>query len=232
MAHTTSMEEQIANLTSNMLRLMKMYEEREAKLDILLTKDDVAEPSDADAKRHREYEECSKMLVLKQTCPKSIVKELPKINDFKLPATNVKELINQAIKEKLEEKTRTSSSYVKPYTSRINALKMPEDYQPPKFQQFDGSGNPKQHIAHFIETCNSVGTHGDQLVKQFVRSLKDNAFDWYSDLGANSIDNWDQLQMQFLGRFYSTRRIAFATGPNYQWSLPQITIPVDGIIFN
>ncbi|TYK18366.1 ty3-gypsy retrotransposon protein [Cucumis melo var. makuwa] len=29
---------------------------------------------------------------------------------------------------------------------------MPHGYQPPKFQQFDGKGNPKQHITHFVET--------------------------------------------------------------------------------
>ncbi|KAL0355653.1 UNVERIFIED_CONTAM: hypothetical protein Sradi_4012200 [Sesamum radiatum] len=83
---------------------------------------------------------------------------------------------------------------------------MPTAYQPPKLQQFDGKGNPKQHIAHFIETCNNAGTDGDHLVKQFVRSLKGNAFDWYVDLEPESIDNWDEMEREFLNRFYSTRR--------------------------
>jgi len=50
-------------------------------------------------------------------------------------------------------------------------------YQPPKFNQFDGSDNPKQHIAHFIDACSNVGTEGDRLVKQFVQTLKGIAFD-------------------------------------------------------
>ncbi|KAA0044954.1 ty3-gypsy retrotransposon protein [Cucumis melo var. makuwa] len=54
---------------------------------------------------------------------------------------------------------------------------MPLGYQPPKFQQFDGKGNPKQHIAHFVETCENAGSRGDQLVRQFIRSLKGNAFE-------------------------------------------------------
>ncbi|KAL0420320.1 UNVERIFIED_CONTAM: hypothetical protein Slati_3054900 [Sesamum latifolium] len=70
---------------------------------------------------------------------------------------------------------------------------MPMGYQPPKFQQFDGKGNPKQHVAHFMETCNNAGTYGDHLVKQF-------------DLEAGSIDGWGQLEQEFLNRFYSTRR--------------------------
>ncbi|KAL0361638.1 UNVERIFIED_CONTAM: hypothetical protein Sradi_3848300 [Sesamum radiatum] len=87
---------------------------------------------------------------------------------------------------------------------------MPVGYQPPKFQQFDGKKNPKQHVAHFIETCNNEGTYGDHLVKQFVRSLKRNAFDWYTDLEASSIDNWEQLEQEFHNRFYSTKRMTSA----------------------
>ncbi|KAG8390921.1 hypothetical protein BUALT_Bualt01G0133900 [Buddleja alternifolia] len=83
---------------------------------------------------------------------------------------------------------------------------MPMGYQPPKLQQFDGKGNPKQHVAHFMETCNNAGTDGDLLVKQFVRSLKGNAFDWYVNLEPESIDSWDQMEREFLNHFYSTHR--------------------------
>ena len=83
---------------------------------------------------------------------------------------------------------------------------MPQNYQPPKFQQFEGKGNPRQHVAHFVETCNNAGTYGDLMVKQFVRSLKGNAFDWYTDLVSGSIDSWNQMEREFLNRFYSTRR--------------------------
>uniref|UniRef100_A0A2N9J370 Integrase catalytic domain-containing protein n=1 Tax=Fagus sylvatica TaxID=28930 RepID=A0A2N9J370_FAGSY len=57
--------------------------------------------------------------------------------------------------------------YSKPYTKRIDSLRMPPGYQPPKFQQFDRKGNPKQNVAHFVETCNNAGTDGDLLTKQF-----------------------------------------------------------------
>ncbi|KAL0461183.1 UNVERIFIED_CONTAM: hypothetical protein Slati_0005900 [Sesamum latifolium] len=110
------------------------------------------------------------------------------------------------IQNKFDRSTKSSLTYRKPYTQRIDNLKMPVGYQPPKFQQFDGEGNPKQHVAHFIETCNDAGTYGDHLVKQFVRSLKGNAFDWFTDLEANSIDSWGELEKEFLNHFYSTRR--------------------------
>ncbi|KAA0054506.1 retrotransposon gag protein [Cucumis melo var. makuwa] len=44
-------------------------------------------------------------------------------------------------------------------------------YQPPKFQQFDGKGNPKQHIAHFVKTCENAGSRGDQLVRHTKRTV-------------------------------------------------------------
>lgn len=39
-----------------------------------------------------------------------------------------------------------------------------------------------------------------------MTSLKGNAFDWYTDLEASSIDSWNQLEHEFLNRFYATRR--------------------------
>ncbi|KAK4389855.1 hypothetical protein Sango_2322500 [Sesamum angolense] len=89
----------------------------------------------------------------------------------------LKEFIEGTIRSKIEGSSKSSLTYSKSYTPRIDSLKMPMGYQPPKFQQFDGKGNPKQHVAHLIETCNNAGTYGDHLVKQFVRSLKGNAFD-------------------------------------------------------
>ncbi|XP_021753744.1 uncharacterized protein LOC110719148 [Chenopodium quinoa] len=98
-----------------------------------------------------------------------------------------------------------SRRYVKPYTRRIDKLKMPFVYQPPNFQLFDGKGNPKQHVVHFIRTCNNGGTRGELLVKQFVHSLKRTAFNWYTNLEAESIESWDKMELEFLGRFFNTQ---------------------------
>ena len=79
--------------------------------------------------------------------------------------------------------------YSKPYTKRIDNLRMLMGYQPPKFQSFDGKRNLKQHVAHCVETCNNAGIDGDLLVKQFIHSLLGNAFDWYIELAPKCIDN-------------------------------------------
>lgn len=91
------------------------------------------------------------------------------------------------IKDKYERIAKSSSAYVKPYTKRIDNLKMPSGNQHPKMHQFDDKGNPKQLVAYFLETCNNAGTNGDFLVKQFVLSLKRKEFDWYNNLAPGSI---------------------------------------------
>ncbi|KAL4598593.1 hypothetical protein ACB092_11G069900 [Castanea dentata] len=118
----------------------------------------------------------------------------------------LQDMIRNTIRAQYGGSSTHSLMYSKPYTERIDNMRMPNGYQPPKFLQFDGKGNPKQHIAHFVETCENAGTQGGLFVKQFVRSLKGNAFDWYTDLEPESIDSWDQLEREFLNRFYSTCR--------------------------
>ncbi|KAM1242925.1 hypothetical protein ACFX2G_035232 [Malus domestica] len=116
------------------------------------------------------------------------------------------EMITNTIKAQYEGSSHASTLYSKSYSKKIDTLRMPRGYQPPKFMQFDGKGNPKQHVAHFVETCNNARIEGDYLTKQFVRSLKGNAFEWYTDLEPESINSWEQLEREFLNRFYSTRR--------------------------
>ncbi|KAK4389618.1 hypothetical protein Sango_2298800 [Sesamum angolense] len=120
---------------------------------------------------------------------------------------HVKNIVKEAIANAYGTRVQVFKSYMKPYTERIEQLKMPENYQPPNFQQFDGHGDPRQYIAHFVETCNNVVTDRDLLIKQFVLSLKDATFDWYIDFQANSIDSWDDLQNMFFNHSYSARRI-------------------------
>ncbi|KAL0312900.1 UNVERIFIED_CONTAM: hypothetical protein Sradi_5689300 [Sesamum radiatum] len=107
----------------------------------------------------------------------------------------------RSMSKKLKDSSQMTplTEYVqKDLDSPNHASEDEEDKSPPS--------SPRSHVAHFVETCNNAGTYGDHLVKQFVRSLKDNAFDWYTDLEAGSIDGWEQLEQEFLNRFYSTRR--------------------------
>ncbi|TYK09751.1 ty3-gypsy retrotransposon protein [Cucumis melo var. makuwa] len=161
--------------------------------------------------RTRETAESSQTPVVKATDKgKNVVqKNQPQQQSVSIASLSVQRLqdmIANSIRAQYGGPPQTTFMYSKPYTKRIDNLRMPLGYQPPKFQQFDGKGNPKQHIAHFVETCRNAGSRGDQLVRQFVRSLKGNAFEWYTNLEQEVIDTWEQLEKEFLDRFYSIRR--------------------------
>ncbi|KAK3038681.1 hypothetical protein RJ639_028135 [Escallonia herrerae] len=57
-----------------------------------------------------------------------------------------------------------------------------------------------------LKLTNNAGTEGDLIVKQFIRSLKGNTFNWYTDIKPESIDCWEAMEHEFLNRFYNTRR--------------------------
>ena len=67
-------------------------------------------------------------------------------------------MITNTIRAQYRGSSTSSLIYSKPYTKPIDNMRIPNGYQPPKFLQFDGKGNPKQHIAHFVETCETAGT--------------------------------------------------------------------------
>ncbi|WMV37542.1 hypothetical protein MTR67_030927 [Solanum verrucosum] len=188
---SSTIEEQLASLTKAIEGLTKYAHEQDAKLSKLTNKmDNMIERNSIQAhlklpKVQDEGESC-----VKQTK----IKEIHIFAEGFIPIDQLKDFIIETIEDKSEFSSKFSPTYVKPYTQRIDNLKMPKGYQPPNLQQFDGKENPKQHIAHFIETCNDAGTYGDHLVKEFVRSLRENAFDWYTNLEPNSIDSWELLE--------------------------------------
>ncbi|XP_012837904.1 PREDICTED: uncharacterized protein LOC105958447 [Erythranthe guttata] len=205
----TSVDEQLAHLAQTLANLQKNVEDKDMNIAQLMDKLEQSEVGEFSPK-HESYP-------LRDEKAKRVEEAQPK-PDFVQGATHssmsvatlsvqqLQEMIANTIKAQYGGPSQVSPMYSKPYTKRIDALRMPVGYQPPKLQQFDGKGNPKQHIAHFIETCNNAGTNGDLLVKQFVRSLKGNAFDWYVDLEPESINSWEEMEHEFLNRFYSTRR--------------------------
>ena len=81
------------------------------------------------------------------------------------------DMITNTIRVHYGGPSQSTLMYSKPYTKRIDSLRMPMSYQPRKFQLFNRKGNSKQHVTHIVETCNNAGTNGDLLVKQFIRSL-------------------------------------------------------------
>ncbi|KAM1813802.1 hypothetical protein ACFX11_027549 [Malus domestica] len=203
----TSIDEQLAQMNEAIARLTRIVEEKDLQIAALVSRlepqdDENPDPENDPLKRRNDEED-------EPHVEKNDVKPEPDQAAALMGSLSIQQLqkmITNTIKAQYEGSSNTSGLYSKAYSKKIDALRMPRGYQPPKFMQFDGKGNPKQHVAHFVETCNNAGTEGDYLAKQFVRSLKGNAFEWYTDLEPESINSWEQLEREFLNRFYSTRR--------------------------
>ncbi|TYK20937.1 ty3-gypsy retrotransposon protein [Cucumis melo var. makuwa] len=60
-----------------------------------------------------------------------------------LSVQQLQDMIANSIRAQYGGPPQTSFMYSKPYIKRIDHLRMPLGYQPPKFQQFDGKDNPK-----------------------------------------------------------------------------------------
>ncbi|KAG5248512.1 Retrotransposon gag protein [Salix suchowensis] len=188
MTETTSLEDQVANLTKLVEGLSTSLKTKDHEIAKLMNKlESMNERGQTSTNKAFQVDQLD---VIEESAI-GAVENIRGITDGIFTTNQLKELIKEAITDQVESSIQPSYSYVKPYTQRIDLLKMPLSYQPPKFQQFDGKGNPRQHIAHFVETCNNAGTNGDLMVKQF----------------SCSIDTWEQLEREFLNRFYSTRRV-------------------------
>ncbi|GAA0160911.1 hypothetical protein LIER_17353 [Lithospermum erythrorhizon] len=169
----TTIEEQIASLTKMVEEMAKHIQREEESLSYMTEKilhhehQTQATEASLRATPHQEAPSSSKEVQEKPLIPPhqassvsygptmKVVKTPCISADGTIPAAQLREFILGAIKDTQDEAV-PSYFCVKPYSSRIDRLKMPQGYQPPKFQQFDDVGNPKQYIAYFIETSSAI----------------------------------------------------------------------------
>ncbi|KAL0282347.1 UNVERIFIED_CONTAM: hypothetical protein Sangu_2955600 [Sesamum angustifolium] len=162
--NATTIAEQLASLTRAIEELTKHVQEQDAQIARLINKADNVDASHVMRKQveaHDQVEASAKQHYIEKDM---YSKELQFSNGL-IPVDQLKEFIEGTIKSKIEGSSKPSLTYSKSYTPRIDGLKIPMGYQRPMFQQFDGKGNPKQHVAHFVEMCNNMGTYDYYLVK-------------------------------------------------------------------
>ncbi|XP_033515430.1 uncharacterized protein [Nicotiana tomentosiformis] len=57
---------------------------------------------------------------------------------------------------------------------------MPTGYKPPKFDIFDGTGDPHAHLRAYYDKLVGVGRNEKLRMKLFIRSLTGEALTWFS----------------------------------------------------
>ena len=80
-------------------------------------------------------------------------------------------------------------------------LVIPPNFRTPKFEQYDGTKCPENHLATY---CNKMAGHTcneDLLIHVFYDSLVGAAAQWYMKLKKDQIRTWRDLTKAFLERY-------------------------------
>jgi len=58
-------------------------------------------------------------------------------------------------------------------------VELPEGYKPPKFEMFDGTGDPRVHLKTYCDKLVGVGKDENIRMKLFMKSLTRDSLSWY-----------------------------------------------------
>ncbi|XP_070013632.1 uncharacterized protein [Nicotiana sylvestris] len=70
-------------------------------------------------------------------------------------------------------------------------VELPEGYKPPKFEMFDGIGDPKARLWTYCDKLVGVGKDETIWMKLFMTSLTGDAFSWYISQNPKKWSDWN-----------------------------------------
>ena len=99
-----------------------------------------------------------------------------------------------------EQRLGSSQSPSLPFTKELATAAMPPKFLMPRFQMYNGTGNPHRHLNAFISNM-QFHTQDDKVyARAFPQSLEGDAHAWFSRLELNSVDSWSTLTRLFVER--------------------------------
>lgn len=120
----------------------------------------------------------------------------------------IEDLIDGKMKQVIAEQApmNSESELDKPYDSWHDLVPFLVGWHPPKFRQFDGTGDAREHLAYFEATCGDTARNPSLLLRQFSGSLTGAAFHWYSRLPVGSISDWKSMKDLFKAHFVTMKK--------------------------
>ncbi|XP_070009930.1 uncharacterized protein [Nicotiana sylvestris] len=80
-------------------------------------------------------------------------------------------------------------------------VELPEGCKPPRFEMFDGTGDPRVHLRTYRDKLVGVGKNEKIQMKLFMRSLTGAALSWYISQNPKKWSNWVSMASNFMDRF-------------------------------
>ena len=87
-------------------------------------------------------------------------------------------------------------------------LVIPPNFKMPKFEQYDGTKCPENHLATYYNKMAGHARNEDLLIYMFYESLTGAAARWYMGLKRDQIRTWRDLAREFLKRYKYMLEIA------------------------
>ncbi|XP_060202773.1 uncharacterized protein LOC132631196 [Lycium barbarum] len=81
------------------------------------------------------------------------------------------------------------------------AIELPAGYKVPKFDMFDGKGNPLAYLRSYCDKLVGVGKDQAIRMKLFIKSLTGEALDWYTCQDPQKWHSWGEMAQEFMDRF-------------------------------
>ncbi|KAK4724784.1 hypothetical protein R3W88_027563 [Solanum pinnatisectum] len=80
-------------------------------------------------------------------------------------------------------------------------LDLPEGFKVPKFDTFEGTGNPLAHLRAYCDQFVGVGKNEALLMRLFSRSLSRDALKWFTSQEIRQWSSWSTLAKDFVEWF-------------------------------
>ncbi|XP_049369410.1 uncharacterized protein LOC125834290 [Solanum verrucosum] len=79
-------------------------------------------------------------------------------------------------------------------------LEIPEGYKIPKFETFNGIGNPMAHLRLYCDKLVGIRKNDALMMRLFSRSLSGEALEWFTSQELRQWSTWGALAKDFLER--------------------------------
>ncbi|KAL2232085.1 UNVERIFIED_CONTAM: Retrovirus-related Pol polyprotein from transposon [Sesamum indicum] len=120
--------------------------------------------------------------------------------------SNEIEQLGKQIEELKKRGELVSQNRSSPFTNRILLEVVDNNFRFPDLPKYDGSKDPREHVAAFDLVMNLYGQTDPIKAKLFVTTLKGKAQEWFTSLGSGTIDSYEQLIHKFSFHFASKRK--------------------------
>jgi hypothetical protein len=139
--------------------------------------------------------------------PKKIIKEPESASktNFQIPVEDpIHQQVRKMIRMVKDLQARDKNKRVYTCKDFYDGLKGDDNLEdlPRKFIKFDGTGNPKAHLAMFFTECNRFKRNNRALFICFLRSLEGIAAKWYAEhINPIELRDFDKVVNLFIKRF-------------------------------